>query len=336
MTQLLEGHDIYIAPLASIFGRRTNSYKFLFFQALLSLIEKNLFKKYVFSFGELEKEMILIADYPINVFKLNFGVQDQVAEKLDGKVVNLVNYVPYRLLTPFFKNELKGLSDGKKNRAIEKLSNSDREYHSIYKINDDKIEIYPEWMRYFSTHFSTIEGWAFWHWVNYLQSKNPNAISLVNKLQKPSIRASLNHQTKYWESVLKEQELKCIFSQKFITRRNLSVDHFLPWSFIGHDQLWNLIPVSKSVNSSKSNNIPSMDKYLENFINLQNLGLNTSHKIMTTRKWENEVDDFVMGLNISFSDLIGSNKIITKKYKETILPLANIAENMGFNSNWIY
>lgn len=340
MTQLPQQQNIDIAALSSIFGNKTNSYKFLFFQALLSLSKSNLFKQDTFSFLELEEEMLKIAEYPINVFKLNFGTQDQVAEKLNGIKTDLVKYVPYRLLTPFFENELRGLLDGRKNKKIEELSNTCKEYSPgyspIYKINDDKISIYPEWMQYFISHFTIIEAWAFWHWVNYLQSKNPSAIALVNKLQKSSVRASLSRQTKYWEMVLEHQNLSCIFSKKPITRDDLSLDHFLPWSFIGHDQLWNLIPISKSVNSSKSDNIPSMKKYLDGFVEIQLLGLEVSYQKMSKRIWENHMGDFVAGLNVDFSNLIKNDKAIEKKYQETILPLANIAHNMGFNSNWTY
>jgi hypothetical protein len=35
-------------------------------------------------------------------------------------------------------------------------------------------------------NFTIVESWAFWHWVNYLQKKNPNVLALINKLQKPS------------------------------------------------------------------------------------------------------------------------------------------------------
>ncbi len=257
-------------------------------------------------------------------------------EKLSGETRDLVKYVPYRLLTPFFENELKGMSDGKKNKAIEKLSNSDIEYNPIYKINDNKITIYPEWMQYFISHFAVVEGWVFWHWINYLQSKNPNAIALANKLQKPSVRASLRQQTKYWKIILKHQNLNCIFSDRLITKNDLSLDHFLPWSFIGHDQLWNLIPISKSVNSSKNDNIPSMKKYLDEFIEMQLLGLKISHKNMNKRAWESKTDDFVTGLNVNFLDLTKNDKVVKTKYQETILPLTSIANNMGFNSNWIY
>jgi hypothetical protein len=247
-----------------------------------------------------------------------------------------MKYVPYRLLTPFFSNELKGMKDGDKNKKIEKLSNENRQFNSIYKIKDDQIELYVEWAEYLKSHYAIIESWSFWHWGNYLQGKNPNALALVNKLQTPSVRASLRSQTNYWKTVLDNTEIRCIFSKKPITQQDISLDHFLPWSFIGHDQLWNLIPVSRSVNSSKSDNIPAMDDYLEKFIDLQVLGLKTSHKNMTERKWENQVDDYVMGLNVDFIELVSDDKKIEIKYQELIPPLASVAHNMGFNAGWTY
>jgi len=336
MSQLPYEYNINVPALSSVFANTTNSYKFLYFQALLSLFRKSQFRKDIFSFDELEEEIIEIAKYPIEVFKLNFGTQDKIFEKIQGKPTNLMKYVPYRLLTPFFSNHLRGMKDNDKNKAIEKLSNQNHQFNSIYKIQGDKIELYVEWAEYLKSHFAIIESWIFWHWVNYLQGKNPNALALVNKLQKPSVRASLSHQTKYWKTVIAHTELKCIFSKKTITLNDISLDHFLPWSFIGHDQLWNLIPVSRSVNSSKSDNLPSMVKYLDKFINMQLLGLKVSHRRMSSRSWQNQVDDFVMGLNVDFPDLINHNKVITAKYKEIIPPLANVAQNMGFNTGWVF
>ena len=40
------------------------------------------------------------------------------------------------------------------------------------------------------------------------------------------------------------------------------------WSFVAHDQLWNLLPIPKFINSTKSNNIPS-ELYLLSFAELQ-------------------------------------------------------------------
>ncbi|MFO7585650.1 MAG: HNH endonuclease domain-containing protein [Anaerolineales bacterium] len=40
-----------------------------------------------------------------------------------------------------------------------------------------------------------------------------------------------------------------------------SLDHFLPWRYVAHDLLWNILPASKSVNSSKSDSLPHLPRY---------------------------------------------------------------------------
>ena len=46
-----------------------------------------------------------------------------------------------------------------------------------------------------------------------------------------------------------------------MTPEDLSLDHFVPWSYVAHDELWNLVPTTKAVNSSKSNDLPNWDIY---------------------------------------------------------------------------
>jgi len=330
--------NIDVQLLSQIFKRTTNSYKYLFFQSLLSLLKKEHFKKTIFSFDELEYEMLDLAEYPIKVFKLNFGTQDEVASRIAGKKVSLVKYVPYRLLTPFYAKELRGLKDAAKNSKIERLSNLNSATKPIYVIQGDHIKVLPEWLSYLTEHYSVIESWCFWHWVKYLQRKNPNALALVNKLRKPSVRSSLKRQTEYWNIVLMEEpSLKCLFSNKPLNGNAIALDHFLPWSFIGHDQLWNLVPIVSSVNSSKSDNIPDMNKYLDDFIKIQRIALEITQHSMPKTKWVNMVDDFSMGLNISLVELEDLPiNLLEEKYKQTILPLSVVAKNMGFQSDWSY
>ena len=40
------------------------------------------------------------------------------------------------------------------------------------------------------------------------------------------------------------------------------IDHFLPWSFVVHDEFWNLCPVRSDINRSKADHVPAVDPYL--------------------------------------------------------------------------
>ena len=56
-----------------------------------------------------------------------------------------------------------------------------------------------------------------------------------------------------------------------LKEEEISIDHFIPWSYIYSDDLWNLVITSKSYNSTKTNKRPS-NEYLEK-LKEQNLQL---------------------------------------------------------------
>ena len=51
----------------------------------------------------------------------------------------------------------------------------------------------------------------------------------------------------------------CFICGKVIEDKELSIDHVIPWSYLYSDDLWNLVYVHKSCNSSKSNVIPTKE-----------------------------------------------------------------------------
>ncbi len=332
--------NINIRALSNIFTSTHTSYKYLFFQAILSFLDETHFKKTIYSFELLENKMLELAKNPVMLYKLYFGKDDSIAKKLHNpyEKINLMKYVPYRLIIPFLDQRLtKGLVSPTANNRIAELSAQEAEYRPIYKIIDKSITLYPEWVQYLQTNFTIIEAWAFWHWANYLQKKNPNTLGLINKLQRPFERPSLGKQTQYWRTILNKQSMRCIFTNHEITPSNLSLDHFLPWSFIGHDQLWNLIPMRQKDNASKGDNIPSMDKYLDQFIQAQKTGLEIAYSELGKDKWQATITDFATDFNMEFSDLVKPNTdVFTTQYKQLIMPLSTLAKNNGFDCDWVY
>ena len=109
----------------------------------------------------------------------------------------------------------------------------------------------------------------------------------------------------------------------------------MPWSFVTHDLLWNLIPTSKEVNSSKSDNLPS-NIYFDLFVGIQHMGLIVSHANMTEKAWYRYIEPFIAELRVSDkSDLLELEKL-HKAYTSVILPQLNIAMSHGFIANWLY
>lgn len=66
----------------------------------------------------------------------------------------------------------------------------------------------------------------------------------------------------------------CFYCRKPLKENAIHVDHFIPWSFIKDDQLWNFVLACPKCNESKRDKLPS-EFYLERIIER-----NTSHRIL--------------------------------------------------------
>jgi hypothetical protein len=197
------------------------------------------------------------------------------------------------------------------------------------------IILHPEWIKYLEENYTIVRGWASWEWLNYMQERNPHIPNVVNKLFMPQQRASLVNQTKYWKTILANQDIKCIYSKLQLNKDEISLDHYLPWSFVAHDQLWNLIPTIKCVNSSKSNNLPS-EKYFYDFVKLQHLGLNIYNEQVPHKEWLNCMESFIVQLKVNKPDDLLTLEIIINAYEVNLKPLISLASIQGFSPNWVY
>lgn len=255
--------------------------------------------------------MAAIAWYPKRFFRLSFGATDQLGRVLDrfefeaeemslGHVhtqrrlreelalqydrlglEGLLRYVPSRLLTPFFEQELRGVADTQKDRRIRELAEAawSTGQPPLYRFTPDghSLELHPAWAKYLVESSEVVLGWSKAHWIEYLQRRNPNVPSIPSKISPPLRRAPMLAQTQYWKAVLQEEPLNCIYTGETVNARSFQLDHFVPWSIVCHDQLWNLIPVQARANASKGNRLPSA-QYLDPFIDTQRRGLAPSAK----------------------------------------------------------
>jgi hypothetical protein len=159
---------------------------------------------------------------------------------------------------------------------------------------------------------------------------------IVEKLAPPRIRAPLTAQSEWWKSALSmiPGGATCIYSGIKLEPSLFSLDHFLPWSFVAHDRLWNLVPVSKSVNSSKSDRLPSME-YIEGLASIHHDALACMKVSWNQGKWIKAVEPFMLDLRMDKYSLLDKNKL-REALKTAIQPLMAIAEGQGFESNWKY
>lgn len=365
MMSLPDSDDLDIAALSGVFKDRTNSYKFYWFLSILDSLQEN--GERVIQQKDIALRMLGHVWYPLDYYKLSFGTQDgfkQVAAFLTTKIeidnrVNapnllnqisqnfperelselsqeidkkLIRWVPFRFIRPFFVSETRGISDQKINSTIKNLSNELFVSHPqrvVYRILDDSIELNTAWVEYFQRHQNILRGFIFWHLVRFVQKNNPNVIGLTEKLEKPRKR-DLSQANKFWQGYLTEHpDLSCIYSGEIITKQNISLDHFLPWSYVAHDQLWNIVPTPKSVNSSKGNCLPS-EQYFKNFTQLQYQIVQFYLKKQKT----NLLEDYDYLFRTDLRQL--SREDFAETLQKHLLPHFQTAKNLGFSHSYVY
>ena len=59
--------------------------------------------------------------------------------------------------------------------------------------------------------------------------------------------------------------MRDVFTDEPVVAREYDVDHFIPWSFVMNDELWNLSPMDSSLNGLKSNKLPKWEPFFERF-----------------------------------------------------------------------
>ena len=121
--------------------------------------------------------------------------------------------------------------------------------------------------------------------------------------------------------------IHCIYTNKELHPKEYDLDHFIPWSFVSHDLLWNLIPSDDSINSSKNNKLPDIQFYLPKLANLHHESIRI---LMKAGKEPKILEDFG-SIGYTARELASMNDVkFLELYERTFKPINQIALNMGF------
>ena len=185
----------------------------------------------------------------------------------------LTNMVPYRALAGFFDKTEETADWGSVRRMTAYIARINKEAvllpYTLGESSKLKKEIYfqPSWMKMIQDNMVTILGWIQYEKIKWLQNNNPEVPGLVYKLEPMNEKMrKLNSVRKLWEGVLDLSTVRDVFTDEIVKPKEYDVDHFIPWSFVMNDELWNLMPMDSSLNSSKSNKLPKWDPFFERFV----------------------------------------------------------------------
>lgn len=221
-----------------------------------------------------------LSNLPNNANKVQ--IKNKLKEYAEDKELRvykmeLTKNVPYKALSGFANRGTEKIdlnsSAGRMMAYYNKLSQS--EILLPYVFNGENglnrtIIFNSGWIQMIQDSTVAILGWIQLEKIKWLQNNNPDVPGLVYKMAPMDEKMrKLNNVRKLWEAVLHLHPVVDVFKNEEIDRLNYDMDHFIPWSFVMNDELWNLMPMDSSWNSKKSNKLPQWDLFFGRFADNQ-------------------------------------------------------------------
>ncbi len=364
--QLPYSDNLEIRRLSRIFDNTSECYKFFWFQGLIAKVQEG---KQVVTYEELIDEMIASAWYMVTEYHLNLGPKDtlerlvnyikeisnmkssekkqtllEYLNKCDDKEVlrrkrMLTHNVPYRFQAPFM-DDMKGKEwNVSESVLIDKINRRRRLMYYFTELEgmQTAVRIEPEWISYIQNNQEILRGWLQYHMIMYLQRRNPSVPGIADKLQ-PPLERKLDKVQKYWKLLLTLGPIREIYGDEVITEMDISIDHFVPWSYVAHDEFWNLHPTTREINSSKSSHLPDWEIYFPKLCQLEYY----SYKMMNLYPTIMEAFENCAKEHLNNNDIrrrIYRNELSISEFsnalQEVVQPVYQSAINCGFQS-WVY
>ena len=343
--------------LNRVFDKTVATYKYYWFLGILDLYVKQ--GKTRMDVWEIMISMVANAWYPVNYFRLSFGKSESLYEAIltlqrennipiNIGVKDLIDLLQSMVQRPDIRKQLNFLQlnvpfrflrpwiDTSDDREMVKRSQT-FENGCLYKLVKENgtlwIELNPSWLVYLQENYDILSSFAYWGLTNFLQVRNPNVPNIPNKLIKREERNSLSAQRKFWNIAINGGlEVRCLYTNKVLEKQDYDLDHFIPWSFVSHDLLWNLMPADSSINSSKSNKLPDLNLYLPKLAEAHQAALRIN---LEKGKQVKLLEDY-LSLGHTPQDLINMDREhLLDCFYQTFTPMFQIAQNMGFEL-WKY
>jgi len=355
--QIPQSQILTTRHLNRVFDKTVATYKYYWFLGILDLYVKQ--GKTRMNIWEIMISMVANAWYPVNYFRLSFGKSESLYEAIltlqreNNIPINIgvrdltdmlyllvqrpeirkqLNFlqlnVPFRFLRPWIDTS----DDREMVRRSQTFENG-----CLYKLVKEDgtlwVELNPSWLVYLQENYDILSSFAYWGLTNFLQVRNPNVPNIPNKLIKKEERNSLSAQRKFWNIAINGGlEVRCLYTNKLLVEREYDLDHFIPWSFVSHDLLWNLMPADSSINSSKSNKLPDLNLYLPKLAEAHQAALRIN---LEKGKQDKLLEDY-LSLGFTPQEIVQMNQErLLDCFSQTFTPMNQIALNMGFES-WIY
>ena len=140
-------------------------------------------------------------------------------------------------------------------------------------------------------HKTELERLNYYSWAKFLEQINEESarIGVIGKLELATPRRE--DLSIYREILSREFEVDtCFYCGKKLQHR-IHVDHFIPWSYVKDDKIWNFVLACSTCNEKKSNKVPNEQHLLQ--IEARNKKLQISSNLMVQADFSEYTDDLL-------------------------------------------
>lgn len=242
---------------------RATSYKFGFLKSIMDNlynVDHNLtltFDQLFYKFTEIYWNLILKHELR------------QSSKNIDGKITAIERILYEARNDSMIVTDIsfEKLNDNAKSVIVKKVKTQCKKFvvgalyedsnNTLYSFSkkEEYIKLNPRMYEFLTKHKLIIEKMNYYEWAKYLEKVNDESSTrnLLNNLDYITLRNDLS----YYRRILYEEleQHRCFYCDKELVENKIHVDHFIPWSFIKDDNIWNFVLSCQSCNIKKSDKL---------------------------------------------------------------------------------
>ncbi|MFC4355597.1 HNH endonuclease domain-containing protein [Chryseomicrobium palamuruense] len=276
--------DEYFAAVTKALSNqssKTTSYKFGFLRAILENLYQN-DAELKLNYSQLAHSMAKLYWNLVIEYEYQQGHRSQIVSILTNfkNTYGIPSKVSYDVINPLTQAALEKEITNKilKKYVVGALFEDTNKILYSFSKKEGLIRFSDASLHFLRKYQTTIFKLTTYELTKYIQIQNPlvDHQILIESIENITKRSSL---LQFQKELIQLTGAKCFYTETHLhsSKRSIAVDHFIPWSFIHSDDLWNLVLTSQSLNSKKGSKLP--DKNFLNKLHSRNVLLKQSEDI---------------------------------------------------------
>lgn len=132
----------------------------------------------------------------------------------------------------------------------------------FYEQRKNSILVKPKAILFFRENYILLYKAIILEWSKFLEKINRRLPMLISKIESDEIRrSSLEGPYK----ILRKHFDTCFYCENKLSseRRDVHVDHFIPWSYVFENEIWNLVLACEGCNNNKRDSLYPIERIIE-------------------------------------------------------------------------